>query len=275
MQSTDLATPDEIARTVQLPTTGSAKILLAEDNPTNAMVAKTILRRAGYDVEHVVDGEKAFAAVSAKSFDIILMDISMPGMDGIEATRLIRQLPTNCACVPIVAMTAHSLSGDKERFLDAGMNDYVTKPIRKELLIKAIEENVIKSTENGADDAKHRSSPLTAQEIAFDKDEIAQLYKDVGADAVRSLMAQFAADIEQSAKAVRDGVAALDLKATLDAAHAVRGCAATLGAVKLSASAARIEVGCVQADWQEIEKAMDEFMPLQLAAVEYAKNFAS
>ena len=271
VQPMDQPAPGDDVVSCQARTIKSARILLAEDNPTNAMVAKTILTKAGHEVEHVVDGEQAFAAVRATAFDIVLMDISMPGMDGIEATHLIRKLPTAAAGVPIVAMTAHSLSGDKERFLEAGMNDCVTKPIRKELLIKAIEDHVVRIFES--EDDSLDIEPSTVDDEVFDQSEIAQLCKDVGAELVPSLLEQFAADVEARAKAVHDGVAARDLKAAQAAAHAIKGSAATLGARKLSACAAHIETICAQAKWHEIEQAMDDFAPLQLAAVEYAKNF--
>ena len=168
-------------------------------------------------------------------------------------------------------MTAHSLSGDKERFLEAGMDGCVTKPIRKESLIKAIEDHV--EPEIGNENAPATAKPSTQSDEVFDRNEIAQLCQDVGPELVPSLLEQFASDVEARAKAVRDGVAARDLKAAQAAAHAIKGSAATLGARKLSACAAQIESICAQAKWHEIEQAMEDFGPLQLAAVEYAKNF--
>ena len=137
--------PEEDNGEAQSETCEPARILLVEDTPTNALVAKAILSKAGHEVSHVTNGEQAVKAAGACKFDIILMDISMPGMDGLEATRLIRKLPTSGAAVPIVAMTAHSLSGDRERFIAAGMNDYVTKPIRKASMLYAIQANLDRS----------------------------------------------------------------------------------------------------------------------------------
>ncbi len=109
----------------------NTRVLLTEDNPANQMVIKTVLEYAGLQVDIAANGKKAIKAVSSDTYDIILMDISMPEMDGMEATRMIRQLSSSAAKIPIIALTAHALPGDKQRFLQAGMNDYLTKPLNR------------------------------------------------------------------------------------------------------------------------------------------------
>ncbi len=112
------------------------KILLVEDNPVNQRVAVGLLRKLGY--EHVVasDGQAALAAVRGGSIDIVLMDCLMPGMDGFEATRALRAEGWK---LPIVAMTASAMSGDRERCLESGMDDYLSKPIAVPLLEALLE----------------------------------------------------------------------------------------------------------------------------------------
>jgi PAS domain S-box-containing protein len=105
------------------------RVLLAEDNPINQMVIQRILEAKGMCVDIVSNGKEAINAVVNVPYDIILMDVSMPEMDGMTATKNIRQLPGAVSKIPIVALTAHTLSGDRERILDSGMNDYLTKPI--------------------------------------------------------------------------------------------------------------------------------------------------
>lgn len=117
-----------------------ARILLVEDNEVNAKLARLMLMRAGHTVELASNGWEALKKFTAKSreLDLILMDVEMPGMDGLEATRRIRAL--GHTEIPILAMTAHAMKEDRERCLASGMNDYLSKPIRKEALLKAIEK---------------------------------------------------------------------------------------------------------------------------------------
>jgi len=118
----------------------SVNILLAEDNPVNQKLAKLMLTRAGYKVGVANDGKDAIEqyTTAPERFDVILMDIEMPEMDGFEATRVIRQ--KGFATVPIIAMTAHAMKGDREKCLEAGMNDYITKPIKRELVFEILEK---------------------------------------------------------------------------------------------------------------------------------------
>ncbi|MBN2466911.1 MAG: response regulator, partial [Deltaproteobacteria bacterium] len=116
-------------------TAGSVHILLAEDNPVNQKLATIMLKKAGYEVTVAGNGQEALDmyANSPGDYDLILMDVQMPGMDGLEATRLIRE--TGGGQVPIVAMTAQAMKGDRERCIKAGMNDYLSKPIKKDVVL--------------------------------------------------------------------------------------------------------------------------------------------
>lgn len=114
------------------------RILLAEDSPTNRMVASALLRRVGYRVDWVMDGAEALDSVRRLPYDLVLMDVSMPNMDGVEATKAIRALPGEESQVPIVALTAHAMPGDRERFLQSGMDAYLTKPLQTRELIDTI-----------------------------------------------------------------------------------------------------------------------------------------
>lgn len=113
-------------------------VLVAEDQPANQMVIEAVLRRAGFDVRIANNGREALEAVGRERFAVILMDLSMPEMDGLEATRRIRRLGGAAADTPIIALTANAVSEDRERCLAAGMDSFITKPIRAEHLIAEI-----------------------------------------------------------------------------------------------------------------------------------------
>jgi CheY-like chemotaxis protein len=118
----------------------SVRILIAEDNPVNQKLAKLMLTKAGYQVEVANDGKEAVEkfTTSPDDFDLIFMDVQMPEMDGMEATRTIRRKGFDT--IPIVAMTANAMKGDREKSLEAGMDDYITKPINREVVFGILEK---------------------------------------------------------------------------------------------------------------------------------------
>lgn len=118
----------------------SLEILLAEDNKINQMFAKAFLRKAEHRVDIVENGHQAVAAVKQTNYDVILMDVQMPELDGVQATKQIRALPFPKCDVPIIALTAHAMAGAKQLCLDAGMDDYVSKPIDSSMLLSKLED---------------------------------------------------------------------------------------------------------------------------------------
>jgi signal transduction histidine kinase/CheY-like chemotaxis protein len=118
------------------------RILLAEDNEVNQRVARGILEKEGHHVVAADNGKRALEALSAQTFDLVLMDIQMPEMDGFEATRAIRDGEKQTSThMPVIAMTAHAMSGDRERCLEAGMDDYISKPINARSLLSLVEKH--------------------------------------------------------------------------------------------------------------------------------------
>lgn len=119
-------------------------ILLAEDNPVNQKLAVVMLSKAGFKVEVADNGQEAVEKFIAApgSFDLILMDIQMPVMDGLEATKALRE--KGFKSIPIIAMTAQAMKGDMERCLANGMNDYISKPIKRELVFQIIDKRIFK-----------------------------------------------------------------------------------------------------------------------------------
>jgi CheY-like chemotaxis protein len=114
------------------------RILIAEDIETSQRVAQQMLRKLGYEVDTVTNGIEVLRALERQHYDIVFMDIKMPEMDGVEATRIIRQRWPNGP--KIIALTAYGLEGDREKFIEAGMDDYIAKPVQKEDLAKVLEK---------------------------------------------------------------------------------------------------------------------------------------
>lgn len=122
---------------VQLNST-KLRILIAEDNDVNALIAKSVIEKLGHTTKVAHNGREAITALESEPFDLVLMDCQMPEMDGFEATKAIRASEESWKNIKIVAVTANALSGDKERCLNAGMNDYISKPFKKEELLKVL-----------------------------------------------------------------------------------------------------------------------------------------
>jgi PAS domain S-box-containing protein len=138
--------PQPTASSLPKKQSSNYKILLVEDNPINQKLAIALLQKAGYQVEVAENGLQAVEKVIHQSYDAILMDVQMPDMDGYEATRLIRQREGATRHIPIIAMTAHAMQGDRERCLAAGMDDYISKPIKPEILFATLERWLLENS---------------------------------------------------------------------------------------------------------------------------------
>ena len=170
----DLALPlddAEAAGIPRLPTAAApsaprARILLAEDNPTNQKLIVVLLKSRNYKVDTAANGIEVMDALRNAPYDLVLMDVQMPELDGIEACRRIRALTTEYASIPIVGVTAHAMKGDRERVLDAGMNDYLSKPVRKEelfeILARLLPEKAIPGTADARALQERLGTPGTA-----------------------------------------------------------------------------------------------------------------
>ncbi|HSJ86330.1 MAG TPA: response regulator [Anaerolineales bacterium] len=147
------------------------RLLLAEDNPINQKLAVVLLQKAGYSVDAVQTGAEALERVQANQYSAVLMDVQMPDTDGLEATKQIRKLEeTTGLHVPIIAMTAHAMQGDRERCLDAGMDDYVTKPLQPKVLFSALDRwaQVFDFPKEVIDDVQDYSSEASTFSVELD-----------------------------------------------------------------------------------------------------------
>jgi CheY-like chemotaxis protein len=162
----------------------SLRILVAEDNEVNQMVVTAILTRAGHRVDIVGNGIEAVSAVIRGSYDLVLMDVQMPEMDGVTATRRIRDLDGDMSQIPIIALTANAMKGDEDTYRAAGMNDYVSKPIESEKLAAAMQRQCGAEAPIGPTNTQ---SPSEAPKASMPPDaalqnELDQLIGDIDAD---------------------------------------------------------------------------------------------
>jgi CheY-like chemotaxis protein len=219
------------------PGTAGARILLVEDLPMNQELAKAMIARAGHDVDVASDGEEALKAVRARDYDLILMDIQMPRMDGITATRIIRQLPPPKSRVPIVAMTANVLPEQVKEFLAAGMDNHVAKPVRQAELHAAIAAALpVRRVARGlADETAGEAVEEAAAVTAFDE----ATFKEVAEMLPPGRLRGHVDTLEQAVAALAGG--ADDSQALAAAAHKVVSQAGMLGLPRLSAAARTLE----------------------------------
>ncbi len=125
------------------------RVLVVEDNLINQRVAVIILSKLGYSADVAGDGSEALEMLQKQHYDLILMDCQMPVMDGFEATHAIRALPSDLSRIPIIAVTANALAGQREKCLATGMNEYISKPINSELLAAALRKYLAPSDVGG------------------------------------------------------------------------------------------------------------------------------
>ncbi|MEO8030519.1 MAG: response regulator, partial [Gemmatimonadota bacterium] len=226
------------------------RLLLAEDNPVNQEVAATILRKRGHLVIVVNNGREAVQAVETKGpFDLVLMDIQMPELDGFAATRVIRKLP-GMDTLPIIALTAHALSGERERCLAQGMNGYVAKPFRPQELFSAVETAelapaAVRSAGPAADrPGESRQPPAASDEPpAVDLVEFRRAMKEAGiedsADRILDLFVESGTERLEALTAAAD---ARDGAAMARSAHAFRSPAGAIGAGRLAEGLLEMEL---------------------------------
>ena len=214
------------------------KILVAEDNATNQLVARQILERMGHRVDVVDNGVEAVEAVASRPYDVVLMDISMPLMDGVEATTRIRALGGRLAEIPIIALTANAMSDDIASYLDAGMTGFVSKPVVKDKLAAALASSMgLRPVDAPYPD------PLEARGVAaqVDSARLVQLAGDVGPEVMPKLLATYVADLTRAAGDMRAAITSTDARAAGRAVHSIKSVAINLGAVELAELADRAE----------------------------------
>ena len=252
-----------------------AQLLVVEDNHANQIVIKNTLHYAGYDIDIASNGKEAILMNQEKSYDLIFMDISMPGMDGMIATKNIRTLSKKHQELPIIALTAHALSGDKERFIEAGMTDYLSKPFNRTKLLECIEHYLSYAEQDATEEDSMVPNIQNNKEAIepkyIDEEVIQQIIRDTDASVMPELIEFYIIESKMRVDTIRTAGEEKDLYALEFEAHTLGSSALTLGNIALSAISREIELHCIQQQFDEaLEKsallpdiAMQSFLALE------------
>jgi CheY-like chemotaxis protein len=226
-------------------------ILMAEDNPFNHRVARLMLAKLNHSLTIVVNGREAVAALERHPYDLVLMDIQMPDMDGFQATAAIRSAEAGTdRHVPIIALTAHAMKDDMERCLRAGMDAYVTKPIRAEKLRKAIEGCFAQVPRTTA-----AESPIEPAEAIWDEaGALARLEGDRAL--LRHMASLLLPELPKLMERIRAAVAEEDAKSLSAPVHTLKNWSANFGAVATLAALEPLEACCRAERGVPVERAM-------------------
>ena len=245
------------------------RVLLAEDNPINQDVIRAVLEEANMMVEMVSNGKKAVSAVQAKNFDVVLMDVQMPVMDGFEATARIRETMGD-ETPPIVALTAHAMKGDEERCLAAGMDGYISKPISQNRLFRTIwrltKDPSVRTQKTPVAPYHEKKSPAAVKEIP---DALPGLHLKQALNALQirpeiylQVLEKFLNTHQTIIQQIQDAYDAKNWDTFRHLAHSLKGSAGNIGAYELQKTA------------EQLEKAanMGDLHPLEASLIPLAKN---
>ena len=240
-------TADERSSDPIAPHRSVLRVLIAEDNVVNQRLLRSMLDRMGHDVVVVANGREAVDAVARERFDLVLMDVQMPEMGGFEATRAIRQRETlqrgdTCGRhLPVIAVTARAMAGDREACLAAGMDGYLSKPIRRDQLVLAMADAMRAEQQPSSD-----GGPAATDDVAVDGavlDEAALLVAAGGDHRLRAELGElFLREYPRAVLAIKDALGTRDAAGVEFAAHGLKGSAGTIAAARTAAAAGALEL---------------------------------
>ena len=225
--------PGLITRHILRETRQTLNVLLVEDNRVNQSLALHMLKKFGHTTDVAMNGTEAVEAAKSKRYDVILMDIQMPEMDGTEATRLIRTFEaTQGRHTPVVAMTAYAMVGDREKFIAAGMDDYISKPISRERL-----REVLRGITPNPASSESESLPESLVDMALLEEQI-----EGDTELLRTLVSVFEEDQERLLHDLDAALSSGDAEGAETAAHTLKGALGVLGAQPVCELASQMEV---------------------------------
>ncbi len=270
---------DTAPRETSMPRVGDQqprRVLLAEDVEMNQILVADMLRAHGHDVVTAANGREAVELVAREAFDVVLMDVQMPVMDGIEATVRIRQLPPPACDVPVLALSANVMAEDMARYKAAGMNGALTKPIDWPKMFEALARHCSPGRSSPAQPAASvppaHAAPAPAEPVETSAEREGEMpgpidptvfdrrpeLEGMGSELKAKLVELFVQDIGMRLEDLRDAVQRADLPAVARIAHAIKGSAANLGARQLAQLCADIETRAGTAEFDVTSECLDE-----------------
>ncbi|GAA4263347.1 hypothetical protein GCM10022255_107080 [Dactylosporangium darangshiense] len=253
----DPPTPLPIDSIEPVPAGQFGRVLVADDDDVNRLVARMVLRRAGFKVDVVGSGAEAIAAARARRYDIVLLDLHMPGLDGMAVSRAIRSQGPPDSRVPLVAMTASATAADRERCLAAGMDGFAAKPIDWEHLVTELRLRVWRGDGTLSADE--------ATELCWDEQALTDLRR---CGALDEAVETFAATAPVSAERIAAAIGSGDVASAAELAHRLAGSAATVGAAGLARRCARLSDRVQEQDRQPDERLVAEAAALGQAVAQ-------
>jgi len=239
------------------------KALLVEDNLVNQEVERSLLQKLGCDVTLAEDGLEALAALQRQEYDIIFMDCYMPQMDGFEATRRIRSQELASKRLPIIALTANAMQGDRERCLNAGMDDYISKPVKSDSFQRVLEHWLISNTTQDStplEKLPHLHSKEKEREIAkitvIDERMLQHLSEEMHGRGIGWLIDLYLQELPHYFAEIQTALEANDDKALYLAAHKFKGSSANLGAQQVVSLCRELETLSRHKDFKKIASQM-------------------
>ena len=244
------------------------RVLIADDNATNRLVAAKMLKEFSMQASMACDGVEALEAVTRFPYDVVLMDVRMPEMDGLQATRAIRARGGALADLPIVAFTANVFADDIAACREAGMNGFVAKPVRKKEIVAAIVRALPVAAHGGAGEQAPAGASAQPQEPGggtpdapvFDRTCYDTMVTELGGDTVRELVDMFRAETGRRVALLQKITGELDRGLIGREAHSLKSDAGALGLVRLSQLAAALERDAVRISGEEYAATVDRIV---------------
>lgn len=278
-ENTDVPNIDE----AHLSNFADARLLLVEDDRINELVATRMLNRAGLSIEVARDGATALDMAALGDYDLILMDVQLPDMDGFEVTRQIREADEGRPGVPILAMTANPMDDNRQACLAAGMDGFIAKPVDRALMIETIDQHLrqtgraAKSAEPWRDGPSHEAEVTTESDLApvIDREIFLQFANDVGPEHRDMLVEEFAVETADKIENIGAAVRSQDFAGAQRLAHSLKSGAGTFGATALQKCAENLEGAGAEENVEDLVRYYEAMVPLALRSVDEVKGVAS